>query len=128
MTARSSCNNKRVIFTLYHVLMSLQIIICSLIRAEFPVQFHLGMGHSNFTIDWSEYSICVPNKATKQGRKWFQVVLVPVNVKTNQEEWIKKRQDFTTDFNYTFSKLDSTYAYKVIVSLQSDTSELFTCM
>ena len=108
--------------------MSMLIIICFLIRAAFPVQFYLGMGHSNFTIDWSEYSICVPNKETEQGREWFQVVLVPVNVETNQEEWIRRKQDFTTDFNYTFSKLDSTYAYKVIVSLQSTSSELFTCM
>ena len=86
------------------------------------------MGHSNFTIDWEEYSICVPNKENEQSKAWFQVVSVPVNVETNQEEWIRKKQDFTTDFNYAFSKLDSTYAYKVIVSLQSDTSELLTCM
>ena len=92
------------------------------------MQFQLGMGHSNFTIDWNEYSICVPNKENKQGREWFQVVLVPVNVETNQEEWIRKKQDFTTDFNYAFSKLDSTYTYKAVVSLQSATSELFTCM
>ena len=102
------------------------IIICFLTHAEFPVQFHLGMGHSNFTINWEEYSICVPNKETKQGREWFQVDSVPVNVETNQEEWIRKKQDFTTDYTHTFSKLDSTYAYKVIVSLQSATSELFT--
>ena len=106
--------------------MSMLIIICFLFHAEFPLQFHLGMGHSNVTINWEEYSICVPNKENKQSKAWFQVVLVPVNVESNQEEWIRMQQDFTTDYNYTFSKLESTYAYKVIVSLQSATSELFT--
>ena len=54
---------------------------------------------------------------------WFEVILVPIIVENNQEEWIKKKQVLTTDYNYNFSKLDSTYAYKAIVSLQHGTRE-----
>ena len=49
---------------------------------------------------------------------------MPVIVENNQEEWEKKTQGFTTDYSYEFSNLNSTYAYKAIVSLQSGTSEV----
>lgn len=48
---------------------------------------------------------------------------MPVIVENNQEEWEQKKQVLTTDYNYSFSQLDSAYAYKAIVALQSGTSE-----
>lgn len=102
-------------------------IFCFLLHAEFPLQFQLGSGHSNFTIDWEEYSSCIPRKLHRQRAIRFQVVLVPVIAENGQEEWRKRKQDSTYDYNYHFSNLDSTYAYKVIVklSLLTGTSEFY---
>ena len=99
------------------------IFLCFLICADFPLQFWLGTGHSNFTVDWREYSVCIPRGGYTHSQVWFQVILVPVNVENNQEEWKKKTQGFTTDYSYEFSQLDSAYAYKAIVALQSGASE-----
>ena len=105
-------------------------IFCFLLHAEFPLQFQQGTGQSNFTVHWEEYSICIPRERHKHRDIKFRVVLVPVIAENSQEEWKKKKQVVTADYNYHFDMLDSTYAYKIIVSLQSDKSEfcIYKCI
>ena len=86
-------------------------IVSFLLDAEFPLQVHLSSGHTNFTINWKEYSICTTTLH-------FHIIWVPVIAGSGQEEWNMKNQAYTRGTNYTISDLNSTYSYKVIVNVR----------